>query len=108
VVETLARAANASQARPKSKPGVVYSRTKGEFGEGTLVSQRLTPCEGNKPVEVTLILESVVLLLLEGLEVSAALSFDIVVLLVEYLIVVVSRCMRRVSIGIVLWLTVRS
>jgi len=37
VVETLARAADASQACPKSKPGVAHIRARGELGKGTLV-----------------------------------------------------------------------
>jgi len=80
---------------------------------GASFSQRLTLCEGSELGTVTLILESeytliftVLLLLVEGLDVSAALSFNIVVVLVEYLVVVVNRCMRRVAIGIVLWPTV--
>ena len=80
---------------------------------GASFSQRRTPCEGSELGTVTLILKSecmliftVLLLLVEGLNVSAALSFNIAVVLVEYLVVVVNRCMRRVAIGIVLWPTV--
>ena len=64
---------------------------------------------------VTLILESdctfiftVLLLLVEGLEVFAALSFDIVVTPVLVAVVVVTRyrAARKVTVGVVRWLIV--
>jgi len=82
---------------------------------GPSFSQHFTLCKGSELGTVTLILESdctliftVLLLLVESLEVSTALSFNIVVVLVEFLVVVVNRyrTARRVAIGIVLWLTV--
>ena len=82
---------------------------------GPSFSHRLALCEGSELGTMTLILESdrtlvftvLLLLLVEGFEIFAALSFDIVVEF-DFVVVVVTRCRaaRSVIIGIVLWLTV--
>ncbi len=80
----------------------------------TSISKRLALCEGSELGAVTLILESncmlvftLLLVLVEGLEVFAALSFDIVIALVVVVVVITRyRAAMKVAVGVVLWLIV--
>ena len=79
-----------------------HSRTKGEVGRGSVDFSTPRALRGQRAGHGTPILDSdctfiftVLLLLVEGLEVFAALSFDTVVMLI--LVVVVTRCRAEES-----------
>ena len=111
VVETWTQASEVLQARPELNPRPVHSRTKREVGKGNVnfsTPRALRGLRSGHGVEsdCTFIF-TMLLLLVEGLEVFAALSFDIVVAPVLVVVVVTrDRAARKVVVGVVLWLIV--
>ena len=94
--------------------GVFIAVQRARLVRGMSISKCLALCEGSELGTVTLILESdcmfvftVLLVLVEGLEVLVALNFDIVIALVLVVIVVIrNRAARKIARGVVLWLIV--